>query len=278
MTTTTLTTTETWVTRIRSEMMTSIEAIIKVGSTLIECKESVEHGQFGAILDEAGLKPRTAQMFMAVARNPVISNAHTHSHLPPAFHSLYMLSRLEEDRLQAGLDAGIVEPTMTLNDIKTVVRRERTGVPIIPNPEIDNTPHWGINEEASRPPETCEPPEPIKWLIEDSGEWSGAPAGSNFDCDTCDSYFETAPAEEGEAGWTCPECGPDFEARYLPDVITEALESWVLDLEISTETAIPLDGLIKVPIPDRRKAIETLDKVLATVQQMVGLLDCDEVG
>jgi hypothetical protein len=95
----------------------------------------------------AGMNPRVAQMFMRIARHPVISNANSYSHLPPALHSLYELSRLEQDRLEVALESGTVGQTTPLGEVRTIVRREKTGSPIIPRP-CDPDPAFTPQEAA----------------------------------------------------------------------------------------------------------------------------------
>jgi len=127
-----------WVTRIRSEMLSTIGSIIKVGHTLVECKESVDHGQFGLVLGEVNLKPRAAQMFMAVARHPVLINADNVTYLPSGdYRSLYELSRLEPPELDAAIAEGRVRSDMTRADVRAVVaRRAQRGLSGTTRPKL----------------------------------------------------------------------------------------------------------------------------------------------
>jgi len=64
----------------------------------------------------AGISPRIAQMFMAIANHPVLANTSTYSQLPPAYNTLYMLSRLEPAELEQALEDETVTPKMKVND------------------------------------------------------------------------------------------------------------------------------------------------------------------
>ena len=107
-----------WAGRIRPHLLAAAESIIAAGRELLAAKEALPHGQFGPLLDELGLTPRTAQRFMAIARHPVLSDPTHVSHLPGAWGTLYELSRLPGDVVQAALDRGQVSSSTLREDVR----------------------------------------------------------------------------------------------------------------------------------------------------------------
>ena len=102
-----------WADRIRPHLEQAVESIIAAGRELTAAKEALPHGQFGPLLDELGISPRTAQRFMRVAAHPVLSNTSRVSYLPPAIGTLEELSRWDDDELTAAIDSGEIHPGTT---------------------------------------------------------------------------------------------------------------------------------------------------------------------
>ena len=107
-----------WAGRIRPHLMAAAESIIAAGKELLAAKEALPHGEFGPLLDELGLTPRTAQRFMAIARHPVLSDPTRVSHLPGAWGTLYELSRLDDEVIAAAITSGKVSPSMRRDDVQ----------------------------------------------------------------------------------------------------------------------------------------------------------------
>jgi hypothetical protein len=113
-----------WAEEIRRSLGRSVEAIIDVGNTIKKCKAELPHGQFQEAVQLAGISPRVAQMFMAVADNPVLSNTSIYSQLPGAYNTLYALSRLDVPQLEEAIGNGTVSAVMTLAEAKTLASHE----------------------------------------------------------------------------------------------------------------------------------------------------------
>ncbi len=63
-----------------------VEGIVGTGRLLLGAKEALQHGDFEAMVEaELPFGPRAAQMLMAIARNPVLSNAKHRFALPPSW-------------------------------------------------------------------------------------------------------------------------------------------------------------------------------------------------
>ncbi len=108
MSTTLTTSVDYWVGQIRPRLDRAAEELIAAGAYLVEAKAALPHGQFGALLDELEMTPRTAQRFMAIAKNVVLSDATRVSLLPSAWGTLYELSRVPDEVLEAAIDSGQV--------------------------------------------------------------------------------------------------------------------------------------------------------------------------
>lgn len=101
-----------WALRVRPHLDAAAEHIVAAGRELIDAKAALAHGDFGALLAELGLTPRTAQRFMSIARHPVLANTTHASHLPAAWTTLFELSRVPEEVLAEAVEDGRVHPGM----------------------------------------------------------------------------------------------------------------------------------------------------------------------
>jgi hypothetical protein len=104
-----------WVARIEPHLRGAAEHIVAAGRELIDAKAALPHGGFGPLLTQLGLTPRMAQQFMAIARHAVLSNAQRASYLPPAWTTLFELSRLEPDVIDQMIIDGTVTPSLDRN-------------------------------------------------------------------------------------------------------------------------------------------------------------------
>src|SRR5579862_7857353 len=121
-----------WADRIRTATTRSVEAIVETGRTLRDAKAALPHGAFEEAVRLAGMAPRVAQMFMRIVDNPALANMKHVSYLPPSWGTLYQLSRIEPERLEAAIDAGDVKPDMTRAEVKALAapRKKPSTVPI----------------------------------------------------------------------------------------------------------------------------------------------------
>jgi hypothetical protein len=104
---------DTWAARITACWRASVEAILEVGRLLTAAKEALPHGEFGKMIEtQLPFVPRTAQMLMAIADDPQISNPKFVSHLPANWGALYELStlKLNEEQFEAGIEKGLIRP------------------------------------------------------------------------------------------------------------------------------------------------------------------------
>jgi len=97
---------------------------VKAGQLLIEQKAQpeIEHGEWLPFLEAVGISEAKAERLMAIARHPVLSKSTQCRILPPHWSTLYVLSRVEPERLERLIKDGTVNPEMERSDAETLVR------------------------------------------------------------------------------------------------------------------------------------------------------------
>ena len=98
----------------------TVEGFIEAGEWLIEAKrgpDKLPHGEFLAMVaDDLKISADTAQRLMKIAGHPVLSNAAYARLLPPTRETLYELTKVEDDKLEAAIKDGRVNPMMERKD------------------------------------------------------------------------------------------------------------------------------------------------------------------
>lgn len=111
---------EIWARRIndkwRSGGAAFVRTVIETGLLIQQAKEDLKV-RFQRELVKQKLipfSPRAAEMFMAIARHPVLSDANYSSHLPPHWPTLHELSRVRDaEQMLALIASGKIHPDMT---------------------------------------------------------------------------------------------------------------------------------------------------------------------
>lgn len=112
-----------WAGRVRASMRKTFASVLETGEILIRARAALPHGQWLPMLKKAGLRPRTAQVWRAVACNPRFANANPDSLLPPSATTLNLISRLPEDVYQELLADGTINSTVSRTTIAAIIRR-----------------------------------------------------------------------------------------------------------------------------------------------------------
>jgi hypothetical protein len=112
-----------WAGRVRASMRKTFTGVLETGIILLQAKVALPHGQWLPMLGKARLKPRTAQVWMAVACNRRFANASPDSLLPPSATTLNLISRLPEDVYQRLLADGTINSTVSRTAIAGIIRR-----------------------------------------------------------------------------------------------------------------------------------------------------------
>lgn len=120
---------EGWAARIAACWRQSAEAIIATGRLIAEAKEAMEYGEFTAMVEQAlPFTARTAQMLMAIAADPRLTNPKRVSLLPPSWGAMYELTRLKDEDLDRGFAEGVIKPDIERNEI-AAIRKDAARAP-----------------------------------------------------------------------------------------------------------------------------------------------------
>jgi hypothetical protein len=113
---------EEWAEIIDADFRRSVEAIIAAGHHLQEAKDQLddERGEFLQLLDRIGIHETTACKLMRIAAHPVISDFSHVKKLPLAWGTLYELTTLPTDVLEAKLADATVTPDMERKDVEAL--------------------------------------------------------------------------------------------------------------------------------------------------------------
>jgi len=109
--------------RIRARIVASVEAVLDVGTMLIDAKQTLAHGDFEKMVrEDLEWSPQTARKFMAIASHPVLSNRAHVRDLPESWGTLSELARVQPHQLEEAIVRGDVRPGMRRRDAVHLVR------------------------------------------------------------------------------------------------------------------------------------------------------------
>jgi hypothetical protein len=119
---------EQWADRICMQLGKSVEAIIDVGRLLVKAKGDLAHGEWVRMFENelVPFNRQTAFKLIAIAEHSVISNVSHGKHLPPAWTTLYELTRVEPKRLTAAFKNGSITPDMKRSDVQALMPLVKT--------------------------------------------------------------------------------------------------------------------------------------------------------
>ena len=115
---------------------THVTSILETGRLLIEAKAEIPHGDWERLFRD-GLFPhhpvpfgtRTAQMLMAIAKDPVLTNPKFASYLPPSWATLHDMVGLPEDEFEQYIDLQMIHPEMTRANVNQLPRKRLALLP-----------------------------------------------------------------------------------------------------------------------------------------------------
>jgi hypothetical protein len=112
--------------QIRAAWQKQVQSILETGQLLIRAKETLAHGEFyGMIKGELPFGTGTADMLMAIARHPVLSNPKFTCDLPPLWYPLYRLIQLPDTELKSMLGDGKINAELKGKDVETIIQEFR---------------------------------------------------------------------------------------------------------------------------------------------------------
>lgn len=114
-----------WAQRIAACWQASVTGILEVGRLLAAAKEALEHGEFEKMIeDHLPFVPRTAQMLMAIAADPRLTNPKHVSLLPASWGTLYEISKLSDEDFDVALAGGKIRPDVERNEVAAVKKEK----------------------------------------------------------------------------------------------------------------------------------------------------------
>ena len=132
---------EQWAGQICAQLSKSAEAIIDTGRLLVKAKVDLPHGEWGRMFND-GLVPfsiRSAQMLMAIAEHPAISNTNHGSYLPPSWGTLYELTKVPDRALANAFRDGLITPGMARREVKALLPAHAGPSPAKPRRPVRDT-------------------------------------------------------------------------------------------------------------------------------------------
>jgi hypothetical protein len=114
-----------YATKIAAAWRKTTESIIATGRLLNEAKAKVAHGDWLRLVEELPFGERTAEMLMAIADNPVLSDSNHGSDLPPSWRTLYELAKLDDQVLLARIEDHTINPGMERKEVAALLGPKR---------------------------------------------------------------------------------------------------------------------------------------------------------
>lgn len=217
-----------WSNRINSAVRKTAESIIDIGHLLTEAKAALPHGEWLSMIEEdLPFTPSTAQRLKKIAADERLTNAARVQYLPPAWGTLYELTKLDDRDFDTV--AARLTPETTRREVKEMVAesRPRERPPAAP---------------ASDPPARREPTGPR--LVKDD-EPAPAPAPA--------PPVEPSPAAEPEA--VAPELAEppiDPSEKRIPRGIRMAESLWAFVDEEAEARGDRASALIERWVAEKR--------------------------
>ena len=118
-----------WVEEINQAGGGRVEWIFRTGGRFIKAKSELDRGQWGQLFGQDGVNvgQRTAEMFMTIARHPILADTKYFSKLPGRWSVLHALCKVPEEVLTAAIASGLVKPDMTLRQARGLAKGDRAG-------------------------------------------------------------------------------------------------------------------------------------------------------
>jgi hypothetical protein len=232
---------------------------------------------------------RTAERLMAIARNPVLTKSDNLSLLPPSSGTLYLLSQVDVDRLEAKLADGTITSRLEAADVKRKVLEHEPAEPTTAEPD----PPVGVKNAARIEAETREPeskPEPDPLPVPGAeAERPAAPATDTVPAAPTEMADDETEPDEEDLEPTAEETltnaiesiGLLLDTLFDEEIIYELAE---VDLDkrdaffsrLPAEFNKRMDAIKRMPVLDKADAIDALPELVKAYFRMHGRLsNCD---
>jgi hypothetical protein len=188
-----------WAQLIRAELAQAAAGFVAAGQHLTEAKAQMRHGEWLPWVErEMPVSADTVQRLMAIAQNAALvkaANTERVRYLPPAWGTLYELSRLDPPLLEAAIDAG---------DIHAELERKRAAGLVVEYKK----------QAAIEAAKTVQPGQ--WWQLGEHLLYCGDSASDAFTSQVTGRFaFADPPYNAGKADW-------DHGFKWQHDYLTEA--------------------------------------------------------
>jgi hypothetical protein len=132
-----------WVTEITKAHTKTAESILQLGLTLTAAKNALPHGEWIEIFErkEVPFTVTVAQRLMKIAADHRLTNAAQLQLLPTKWATMYELTKLPDQKLEAAIADGKINPQMKHKDaaalVKAPKRKAKQPPPVLSDEEVD---------------------------------------------------------------------------------------------------------------------------------------------
>jgi len=109
-----------WAERIGERTTEAAAAIIAIGAELLNAREDLGGDFYPMVSEDLGRSRRWAEQLMSIARNTALTDAKHVSQLPADTQSLYQLSRLPAEVIEANIETGAISPDLNRVEVQQV--------------------------------------------------------------------------------------------------------------------------------------------------------------
>jgi hypothetical protein len=158
-----------WADKISGSWQKATRSIIETGQDLIDAQANLTRDSFEAMLKQGlPMDYTTATRLMAIARHPVLSKVAHVQLLPPHWGTLYELTKVDRDVLEAKIKDGTITPQLQRAEVKSKVLclpppAQTTAEPD-PPVGVQNAVRMILDAEKTAPPlaPETEKPDPVE--------------------------------------------------------------------------------------------------------------------
>jgi Protein of unknown function (DUF3102) len=114
-----------WAKVIAGDLTRAVEGIIAAGQHLQEAKAEVDHGDWLPLLKRLKMGASTAARLMRIAENKVLRNSAHWAKLPASWRTLYQMTTLPPDTLEAKLAQNVITREITREEVRALCSDRR---------------------------------------------------------------------------------------------------------------------------------------------------------
>jgi hypothetical protein len=130
-----------YVKRIKAALGKSVVGFIEAGRELTKAKKDLDaHGEWMPLVEvDLGMSISMADRLMKIGSHPILSKSAHGPNLPPAWRTIYELTKVPPHRLEAKLKDGTINPQMGRKDVAELLPARRNKKKPEPEPQFDES-------------------------------------------------------------------------------------------------------------------------------------------